>query len=235
MKVLERVRKIIASNINHLIEKAEDPEKMIKQLIRDMDESIINLRTEVAKAIAAEKRLGRRAEETEKAVTTWQENSEKAVKDGNDDLARQAIVKKIDTEKLLAELRHQHEEAAQVSAMMKEQLQQLENKIQEARRKKEILIARKHRAEAQKSMIDAAQEFSRVSRRADSLLTYVSSDVPQTMDLLEDSVMELEARNEARLELLQESRGIEETLAEARRDETVEEELNALKKKMEKE
>jgi phage shock protein A len=233
MKVLERVRKIIAANINHLIEKAENPEKMIKQLIRDMDESIINLRLEVAKAIAAEKRLRRRAEEAEKAVKTWEENGETAVKDGNDDLARQAIVKKIDAQKLLDELNHQHEEAAHVSATMKEQLQQLENKIQEARRKKEILIARKHRAEAQKSMIDTAQEFTRVSRRANSLLKYVSSDVPQTLDSLEDSVMELESENEARLELLKESHGIEETLAEARQNEEVEEELAALKKKME--
>ncbi|MFC1671838.1 PspA/IM30 family protein [Planctomycetota bacterium] len=156
------MRNIIASNLNRLVEKAEDPEQMIRQLIRDMDESIISLRLEVAKAIAAEKRLGRRIE----------------------------VTKKTDAPGMLKELEHQHEEAARMSAAMKEQLQQLENKIQEARRKREILIVRRHRAEAEESMINATEEFGRVSRQADSVMELESKGIEEDLTELKKKMGE---------------------------------------------
>jgi phage shock protein A len=133
MGMLKRIKQIVSANINHLIEKAEDPERMLKQLIREMDENIINLRMKVAKGIAAEKRLARRTEETKAAVQTWQNNSEAAVAEGDDDLARKAIARRLYQESTLAELQEQHKKALAVSQTMKEHLRLLENKIQERR------------------------------------------------------------------------------------------------------
>jgi phage shock protein A len=233
MKIAKRVRQIVAANINHMLEKAEDPEKMIKQLIQEMDEHIIRLRTEVAKAIAAEKRLERRTGETEQSIAKWQQAAEKAVQDGNEDRARQVLERKVQAETVLVDLKKQHEKAVEVSGIMKKELRSLEDKIQEARRKKEILIARKRRAEAQKAMLDTSEEFGRMSRRADSLLAG-TPDASGSMEALEDAVADMEAEADAKRELLKSTDDVEDTLdKEARRD-AVEQELDKLKKKLKK-
>lgn len=115
-----------------MIEKAEDPEKMIKQLIREMDEVIISFQKEVAKAIAAEKKVMHRIEEAKKDIESWQENTERAVKENNDSLAREAISKMLTKKNQLAELKIQHKKALTMSHTMKEQLQLLEQKVDEA-------------------------------------------------------------------------------------------------------
>jgi len=232
MKMLKRIRQIVAANMNHLLEKAEDPEKMIKQLIREMDESIVALRMEVAKAIAAEKRLARRAEETAQSRRKWLESSEKAVAAGKDDFARQTIGKKIEADKALAELKKQHEKALAVSRTMKEELSQLEDKVQEARRRKEILIARKRRAEAQKAVVDATHEFRKTSVHADSLMADAALESPVSLESLEDAVSDLEAEAEARREVMDASRNTEKALNEAERQEAVEKELEEIRSRV---
>lgn len=231
MTVLKRIRQIVAANINHLLEKAEDPEKMIKQLIREMDQNIISLRMEVAKAIAAEKRLVRRADETEAQVAKRQKHSEKAAGDGNDDLAREAIGKRMDAERSLRDLRDQVRKAAGVSETMKKELGRLEDKIQEARRRKEILIARKRRAEAQKEMLKSSEEFRKVSSRTDGLLAG-TTDAGTRMDSIEDAVLEMETDAEARREVLESSQGTEEALDKEQRREAIEKELDSVKKRV---
>ena len=148
MGIAKRIKRIISANINDLIEKAEDPETMVNQLIREMDESIISLRAEVAKTIATEKRVAHRVEDARKQVRTWQESSEKAVRDGNDDIARKAIAEKLEADRSFAELKNQHKEASDLSRMLKGRLLELEGKTEEARRKKETLVARKRSAQS---------------------------------------------------------------------------------------
>jgi len=233
MNALKRIKQIIAANINHMLEKAEDPEKMIKQFIREMDESIVRLRLEVAKAIAAEKRLARRVREAEESAQKWRDRAQKAVADGEEDVARGAIGKRLDAATALKELKAQRTNAETVSGTMKEELRQLENKIQEARRRKEILIARKRSAEAQKAVLDTTESFRAVSRHADSLLTSVP-EAAAGIDSMEEAISDLEADAEARRELLAESRNVDDLAEKRERRSAIEEELQDLKSRLEK-
>ena len=163
MVILDRIRRIISSNINSLIEKAEDPESLLKELIREMDENIINLRNEIVRSVAGEKRLARRIESTKEKIQTWQANSEKAVQDDNDELARKAIARKIQEEQRMSDLVEHHKRAFESSESMKEQLRILEDKVQDARRRKEILVARKRSAQVEKAMLSATHGFAKAA------------------------------------------------------------------------
>jgi phage shock protein A len=231
--MLKRIKQIVSANINHLIEKAEDPERMLKQLIREMDENIINLRMKVAKGIAAEKRLARRTEETKAAVQTWQNNSEAAVAEGDDDLARKAIARRLYQESTLAELQEQHKKALAVSQTMKEHLRLLENKIQEARRKKEVLVARKRSAEVQKSVLDTAQKFARISKQTESYLADAAFvDTASSLDSFEDEVVGLETEVEAMREVLNGEPTLDAVFEESKKQEEIEGILREIKKKV---
>ena len=142
----------------------EDPESMLKQLIREMDENIINLRNESIKALATEKRFSRQIEATKKKIRTWQENSEKAVLDGNDKLARDALARKIQETQRLPDLEEQRSHAREAGATLKEQLRLLEDKVQEARRRKEILVARKRSAQSRQASAAAARSVGASGR-----------------------------------------------------------------------
>ncbi|MGA1866979.1 MAG: PspA/IM30 family protein [bacterium] len=232
MSTLTRIKQIITSNINHLIEKAEDPEKIVKQLLREMDENIINLRMEVAKAIATEKRLGRRVEEVKDIIHTWQENIEKAVRDGNDNLAREAISRRLTEENQLVQLEKQHEKALSASQEIKKHLQTLENKIQEVRRKKEILIARKKSAQAQKSVIGISDKFHHISRRADILLDGVTDDGELLLKSMNEEVLILEGEVEAMNEIKNISPSLNETFEGLKKQEHIERILREVKNKI---
>jgi phage shock protein A len=232
MNMLKRIRQILAANLNHLLEKAEDPEKMIKQLIREMDESILALRMEVAKAIAAEKRLHRRAEDAARSIEKWQQHGEKAVRDGDDDMARRSVEQRLAAEDALAELKKQQPQAARASQAMKEELRRLEDKIQEARRRKEILVARKRRAQAQKSMLETTDVFRRVSSRADTVLSGPGAGAEPSLESLEDALTDMEAHTEARQELQESARDVDTVLTERCRKETVDKEIEELKRRV---
>jgi len=232
MGTLKRIKQIITVNINHLIDEAEDPEKMLKQLIREMDENIISLRMEVAKAIAAEKRLARHISETGVAIKTWQGNSEKAVGQGNDELARGAIARRLSEEKLLVQLQEQHKKALAASEIMKEKLKLLEDKIQEARRKKEVLIARKRSAQAQKKVFEATQDFNSVSGKAESILNNTSPDSTVSLESLEEQVTDMETEAEALNEVLQIQPSVEDKFNEANKKEEIEKILREMKEKI---
>ena len=235
MSMLQRIKRIVSANINHLVGKAEDPEMMIKGLSREMDQSIITLRKEVAKAIAAEKRIGRRIEDVQRKVQSWQENSEKAVRDGDDDLARKAIERKLDEENRLPALKNEHRKAVDVSRTMKEHLRKLEDKIQEARRKKEILIARKRSAEARRAMLSATENFAHMSRKSDILLTEVESLSPVSFESLEEEVTQLEVESEAMHEIMDERPSLEQVFEESKKKEKIEAQLKEIKRRLKEE
>ncbi len=234
MGMLNRIKRIVSANINHMMEKAENPEKMIKELIREMDQNIIDLRMEVARSIAAEKRLARSIEETRSRIETMQDNSERAVRDGDDVIAKKAIEKRMGLEEQLAEQEQQHAKAHEVSTVMKDELQRLEDKIQEARRKKEILIARKRSAQAQQSLLSTTQKFSGISRDAESLLERSREESPMSLKPIEDEVINMETEAEAMREVMSTEQSLEKKFDKARKDEEIEQQLQEIKKKINK-
>ena len=231
MVILDRIRRIISSNINSLIEKAEDPESLLKELIREMDENIINLRNEIIKSIAGEKRLARRIESAKEKIRTWQGNSEKAVQDGHDELARKAIARKIQEEQRMGDLVEHHNRALEASRSMKEQLRILEDKVQDARRRKEILVARKRNARTQQAMLSATQGFSKAARESDALLAETESESTDTSSL-EDEILRIETEVEAMQELAVQEPTLDEVFEKSRTEEEIERRLKELKDKI---
>ena len=230
MVILDRIRRIISSNINSLIEKAEDPESLLKELIREMDENIINLRNEIVRSVAGEKRLARRIESTKEKIQTWQANSEKAVQDDNDELARKAIARKIQEEQRMSDLLEQHNRALESSESMKEQLRVLEDKVQDARRRKEILVARKRSAQVEKAMLSATQDFNKAARESSVLLSETESVIFGASSL-EDDILRIETEAEAMRELATQEPSLEEVFEKSKTEEEIERRLMELKDK----
>jgi len=230
--IAKRIKRIVSANINDLIEKAEDPETMVDQLIREMDESTISLRAEVARTIATENRITLRLEDARKQVRTWQESSEKAVRDGNDNIARKAIAEKLEAERRFAELETQHKEASGLSRMLKGRLLELEGKTEEVRRKKETLVARKRSAQSQKKILSATESFVHISPKDHGSLSETETQNPFRFESLEDEVMQVEAEAEALKEVTTRKPSLHQVFENSEKKQQVEDQLRELKEKL---
>jgi phage shock protein A len=152
MGILDRIRTVLKANINALISKAEDPEKMLNQLLMDMNEQLLEAKKQVALSIADEKKLERQALENKAQGDDWEKKAMLAVKAGKDDLAKEALVRKQEYDGYAASFQKEYESQHASVEQLKDALRQLQGKIEEAGRKKNLLIARAKRAEAQKQI-----------------------------------------------------------------------------------
>jgi phage shock protein A len=160
MGIFDRLSAMLRSNINDLISRAENPEKMLNQLILDMKTQLAKAKQQVASAIADEKKLQSDAEAMKKQADDWERRAMMAVNEGRDDLAKQALARyneQLQGAQQLHEtwLRHKAE-----TDQLKLSLRQLNDKIEEAKRKKNILIARSKRAEAQQRIQETMSGLS---------------------------------------------------------------------------
>lgn len=150
MGIFTKLSTVIRSNINDLIARAENPEKMLNQIILDMREQLTRAKQEVAVAIADERKLKAQAEEEGRQAQDWERRAMLAVKEGRDDLARQALLRQQEYGTRAQSLYETWQRQAAETERLKESLRQLNAKIEEARRKKNLLVAKQKRAEAQK-------------------------------------------------------------------------------------
>ena len=157
MGIFSRLGTLIKSNLNDLISRAEDPEKMLNQVLLEMQQQLVEAKKAVAVAIADEKRLQKQYNAELDKAKEWERKAMLAVRAGDDSLARQALVRKQEHENISAQFQQQW--IAQKGAVdkLKDALRLLANKIEEAKRKKNILIARKKRAEAQRQIANTMQ------------------------------------------------------------------------------
>ena len=179
MGLFSRLKTLISSNVNDLINKAENPEKMLNQLLIDMNSQLIESKKAVAMAIADEKKLEREMANQEAQAQEWEKKAMLAVRAGKDDLAREALLRKQEYENAAAEYRKQWEAQKAAVDKLKTSLRELQNKIDEAQRKKNLLIARAKRAEAQQKIQStmssvtgnrtAFDAFDRISQKVDQL------------------------------------------------------------------
>ena len=160
MGIFSRLKTLIASNVNALIGKAEKPEKMLNQLIIEMNEQLIESKKAVAMAIADEKKLEREKDNQFTQAKEWERKAMLAVTSGRDDLAREALLRKQEYDNAAAEYQKQWEAQKKSVDSLKESLRELQNKIEEAQRKKNLLIARAKRAEAQQKIQDTISSVS---------------------------------------------------------------------------
>jgi phage shock protein A len=178
MGIFARLATLIKSNLNDLISKSEDPEKMLNQVVVDMANQLIEAKKQVAVAIADEKRLAKQAEQEAANAAEWERRAMLAIKAGDDNLAKEALNRKKEHDQLSTTLKDQWQKQKQAVDQLKTALRMLNNKIEEAKRKKNVLIARKKRAEAQKAIQEtmsglqnasAFETFERMSTKIDQI------------------------------------------------------------------
>ncbi len=195
MGIFDRLKTLLSSNINDLISKAENPEKMLNQLLLDMNTQMVESKKSVAMSIADEKKIERELISQKTQSEEWEKKAMIAVKAGRDDLAKEALVRKQEFDNYYAQLKPQWDAQKASVEKLKEALRQLQNKIDEATRKKNILIARSKRAEAQE----------KISKTLTSMAGNTSAF--DTFDRMAKKVDELEARADAQVELADLSEG----------------------------
>lgn len=149
MGIFDRLSTLIKSNLNDLISSAEDPEKMLNQIIVDMRNQLARAKQQVAAAIADEKRLKDQADAEFKLADDWDRRAMLAVQEGRDDLAKQALMRGQEHLEHAQQLAMTWEQQRTETEKLKQSLRDLNDKIEEAKRKKNLLLARQRRAEAQ--------------------------------------------------------------------------------------
>jgi phage shock protein A len=155
MSLMERVSALVRANLNDLVDKAEDPEKMLKQVILDMENQMMQVKTQVAIAIADEHLLAKKQKENGASVGAWMRKAEMAVDKGQDDLARGAL-DRVETLRRMGEaLEEQVTDQRSQSDALKTALRKLETKLAEARHRSDLLIAQHRRARAVKKSAEA--------------------------------------------------------------------------------
>ena len=199
MGVFDRLSTLIRSNINDLISRAENPEKMLNQLITDMRGQLAKAKQQVASAIADEKRLAAQAEQEKKLAGEWEKRAELAVREGRDDLAKQALLRYNEHVQSAVQLHETWVKHREETEKLKLSLRQLNDKIEEAKRKKNILIARAKRAEAHKRIQEtmssisdksAFETFERMAEQIEHEERRLIAAAEVNEDLSGDSLME---------------------------------------------
>ena len=216
MALLERVSTLVRANLNDLIDKAEDPEKMIKQVILDMQNQLLQVKTQVAIAIADQHLLEKKRKENEDKVGEWMRKAELAVDKKEDDLARAALLR-VESYRELSENFAQQvtDQQAQVENL-KTALRQLQGKLAEAEGRADLLIAQQRRARA-------------VSKATDAKMAMGDNTKSNTFDRMKRKVARTEAVSQAKSEIAGED--IEDRLAMLEKEDRIEQLLADLKTK----
>jgi phage shock protein A len=199
MGIFSRIKTVVSSNINDLISKAEKPEKMLNQLIIEMNEQLIESKKAVAMAIADEKKLEREKDNQYTQSQEWERKAMLAVQAGKDDLAKEALLRKQEYDKAAQEYQKQWESQKTSVEQLKESLRELQNKIEEAQRKKNLLVARAKRAEAQQKIQStissvagnrsAFEAFDRMAAKVDQMEAQADA-AKELEDLSKDASLE---------------------------------------------
>ena len=214
MGIFTRFRDIISSNINAILDKAEDPEKLIKLMIREMEDTLVEIKAACAGAMASSKKVQRQLDTLHDRIHYWEEKAELAVKRGRDNLAREALVEKRRYTQRMDGLENELTEHNLLIEQYQDDIRQLEDKLKSAREKQRILVQRHIHADRK---IRAQEEIRRVD----------SSEAMMKFDELENRIERMEA--EADLVNFGKSSALEAEFDSLGVDEEIEKELQALK------
>ncbi|MEZ4522256.1 MAG: PspA/IM30 family protein [Thermomicrobiales bacterium] len=214
MGILDRMSRLIRANINDFIDNAEDPEKMLNELMREMQSSIREARQQVANMIAQEKQLEAELSDARMDAREWERKAEMALKRDREELAREALRRKRDAEEISTVYSHQLITQQELIEKLRTQLKVLERKYDEAESKRNMLIARHRQAQAQKKITETFSSLPDMSAMGE-------------FERMEKRILADEAQAAAMQEL--EEDNVEWQFAELEADADVEDELLALK------
>jgi phage shock protein A len=188
MGFFDRIWRVIRANLNALVSKAEDPEKILEQVVLDMQDDLIQLRQAVAQAIATQKRTERQYSQAQTTADDWYRRAQLALQKGEEELAREALVRRKSYEETATAMKTQLTQQSVVVDQLKQNMKKLENKISEAKTKKDLYIARARSAKATQQINDMMGNVG-------------TGSAMQAFDRMEEKVLQLEAQSEAITEL----------------------------------
>ncbi len=218
MGLFSRIADVFKANVNDVLDKVEDPEKMLKQMVIEMEESVNKTTLAVAQAIANEKSLERKIEKAKKDREEWEQKAVQALQASRDDLARAALEKKAIADRNLNDLVPIHIQAKETANKLRQQLDSLKAKLDEARSRQSTLIARSQAAKAQKQI---AQSISGVG-----------SDAFSKFDKFEGKIEKLEAEATAFEELAGSNTSLDDEFKKLSSGPGIDNELEAMKAKL---
>ena len=216
MNLLERVLTLLGANLNSMIEKADDPEKVLRQLQLDMRNQLVQVKTQVATAIAEGHKLQKRSKEKLAEADTWLKKAEQAIQQNNDDSARGALTRYNDILKQAKRYQLQQQEQEQLVVTMRNALRKLEAKISEVETTIELLATRKRNALIQQRVFDALNKTGGVQDK-------------ERTSRAQDAVLEAEARARALADL--HSRDFDTQLDDLSEEQFIEQQMRELKMK----
>lgn len=216
MGMFSRFTDIINANLNNMLDKAEDPKKMIKLIIQEMEETLIEVRSTAAKQIAEKKSVSRHINQVEQQVNSWQEKAELAIAKSRDDLAKAALKQKHQLSLKVNALRDELTQLEEILARVQQDAQQLQVKITDAKRKQEALLLREQSAQVRVKLRERAQ-------------IYNIEQAIAKFECYQQKVEAIEAEVEAYE--LTESKSLDDQFRELVVEDNIEQELTALKKK----
>ncbi|OLP17070.1 phage shock protein A [Leptolyngbya sp. 'hensonii'] len=189
MGLFDRILRVIRANLNSLISQAEDPEKILEQTVLDMQDDLIHLRQAVAQAIATQKRTERQMSQAQTNADEWYRRAQLALEKGDENLTREALVRRKTYQETATALRTQVEQQTGIVNEMKQNMRLLEGKISEAKSKKDLYIARARSAKASQQINEM---MGRVGSNSSSMTAF---------ERMEEKVLQLEAQSQAIAEL----------------------------------
>ncbi len=188
MALFDRIGRLFRANLNDLVSKAEDPEKILEQAVIDMQEDLVKLRQAVARVIAEQKRSELQYNQNTEEAQKWQQRAQLALNKSDETLAREALVRKKTHSDTAAVLKSQLEQQGAQVDSLKRSLISLESKIQEAKTKKNLLQARSQAAKASEALQNTLGNIG-------------TSSATAAFERMENKVIEAEARSQAAAEL----------------------------------
>ena len=222
MAIFSRLTDLLKANINDLMDRAEDPEKMVKQIIIDMEEQLQNAVQGLGSVMASEREMLKKLKEAQSESELWKGRAKDALKSDNEELAKKAIDKKLTADTSVKQYQKMYDNISSQTEILREQVDLLKKKLNEARARQTMLIARDKVAEARKEVISAVGDLD-------------SSGAFAKMDKMEKKIAEKEAQADAAFDISGMDDEEDDEFEEMENGKAADDELASLKEELSKE